>query len=430
MKIVVIGAGLAGLSAAIAAGRRGHDVVVVDRDDHPPPPAASDAFDAWARSGVGHFRQPHTFLGLGRKTLYDHAPDIVGRLLAVGASEFDQRTLLPDVEFGPDDAELGTILCRRPVFEAVLREVASETPGVTVASGVVVDGLVARPRGGGVDIVGVHADGSTVDADLVIDASGRTSKTRSWLEAAGAELADRQQGDCGIVYFSRHFRLRPDAERPAGAYVFGGPRGDLGYLAFAVMVGDQRTFSIVIVTRPEDTDFKPLRNADAWLALAQQVPALADWVDPGRSEPISPVLFMGRLNNTIQPLHASLGGLRGIRTIGDALSHVNPTVALGAAVSLEHGFAMGPLLDEHGDVGELSEAFEAHFLPELQARFNAVSAEDSERLRMWAGEIADPFDPNESLALAIRTAVYPAATRDPVRPAADRPASERAAVGR
>jgi 2-polyprenyl-6-methoxyphenol hydroxylase-like FAD-dependent oxidoreductase len=413
MRIVVTGAGIAGLSTAIAGGRRGHDVLVCERDEHPAPAPASAAFEAWVRRGIGHFRQPHTFLPLARKTLIDEAPDIMERLAAAGAGEFDQASLLSFGEATPADDELRVILCRRPVFEAVLREVAGETPGVRLARGVVVEGLVARQRGRMVEVGGVQTASGMIDADLVVDASGRTSRTYRWLEAAGAELPGREERDCGIVYFSRHFRFRPGVEQPGATTIFGGPRGDLGYLLFVVIIGDARTFSVVLATRPEDVDFKALRDGDAFLAAARRIPGLGQWVDPDVAEPVTPVLFMGRLANTLQPLHAAPGTLRGIRTVGDAFSHVNPTVALGAAVSLVHGFAVGALLEQHTDVGDLSEAFEAAQLPEARARFDAVSAEDRDRMRWWRGELLDPHDPNQSLALAIRSAVYPAATRDP-----------------
>jgi 2-polyprenyl-6-methoxyphenol hydroxylase-like FAD-dependent oxidoreductase len=412
MKLVVVGAGLAGLSTAIACGRRGHEVLVLERDEHDSPPPA-EAFTEWHRTGVGHFRQPHTFLALARKTLREEAPDILDQLFGAGATEYDQRALIPGGSSQPGDDELANVLCRRPVFEAVLRSVAVATPGVHIEPGAVTDGLVTRQSGRTLAVEGVRRRDDTIPADMVIDASGRNSKVRTWLVDAGAELAEREQFDCGIVYFSRFFALRDGAERPPGAHVFGGPRGDLGYLAFAIMVGDNRTFAVVLVTRPDDEPFKALRHDAAWMAVAQSIPAIADWVDPARAEPITSVQFNGRVNNTIQPLHAAPGSLRGIQSIGDALSHVNPTIALGAAVSLEQGFSFGNLVAKLDDVGEIGEAFEAERMPACRTRFEAVCAEDRERLRWWNGEVSDPLDPTQSLALAIRSAVYPAATRDP-----------------
>ena len=58
-EIVVIGAGLNGLLAAMMLAKDGHRVVVVEKDAAPPPPTADAAWSAWERSGVNQFRLPH-----------------------------------------------------------------------------------------------------------------------------------------------------------------------------------------------------------------------------------------------------------------------------------------------------------------------------------------------------------------------------------
>ena len=53
---------------------------------------------------------------------------------------------------------------------------------------------------------GVRVDGATLEADLVIAASGRAGRL-------GRELrAPARGGDCGIAYVSRQYRLRPGAD--------------------------------------------------------------------------------------------------------------------------------------------------------------------------------------------------------------------------
>ena len=47
------------------------------------------------------------------------------------------------------------------------------------------------------------------------------------------------------------------------------------------------------------------------------------------------------------------------------------------------------------------------------ARFDAVSEEDRDRIRMWKGESIDIRDPTDSMALFLRLTAYPAAMGDP-----------------
>jgi hypothetical protein len=118
MRTVVLGAGPAGCSAALALARRGHDVVLIDRDE-PPEVAgvsADEIFQTWSRSAVGQFRQPHNFLGLGRTILRDAIPDVYADLFAKGAGEVRQADFLGAVEFEPGDEDLALINCRRPII--------------------------------------------------------------------------------------------------------------------------------------------------------------------------------------------------------------------------------------------------------------------------------------------------------------------------
>ena len=100
MRIVVIGAGVAGLGVALAAGRRGHRVVLVERDDTPLPPDAHGAFD-WQRRGAPQVRHSHAFLARLRNLLLAEHPDVLDALAAAGAPPLDLRlTVIGTVESG------------------------------------------------------------------------------------------------------------------------------------------------------------------------------------------------------------------------------------------------------------------------------------------------------------------------------------------
>lgn len=408
-----MGGGVAGLAAGLALGRRGHRVVVLERDTHLPPDTPVAAFDAWARSGVGHFRQPHNFLGAGRRVLRDQAADVYAQLLAGGAGEVDQAGLIGGPRADSDD-DLATIACRRPVFEAVLRHAAAAEPTVELASGSLVRGLHIerradrRPR-----VTAVQLDNATVHADVIVDALGRTSPAGKWLADAGVPLPPPLISDCGIVYFSRHFRLRPGRSLPGGSYILGGPRGDLGYLAYAVFLGDNDTFCVVVMVATDDDELKGLRHPVAFMAAASTLPGLAAWVDPDLVEPVSDVLPMGRIRNVYRAITGDGAALiDGYRPIGDAWLHTNATFAFGASLALMHAFSLAALSDEHHDLSEANAAFEAAHAEDARQRWASVTAEDRDRARWWSGEPINPLDPASSMPLFLRHVVYPAATQD------------------
>ena len=185
-RVVVVGAGIAGLGTALALARSGHEVALYERDAAGPPATAAAMWAAWPRPGTPQAHHLHAFPGRVRKLLRERAPDVLRQLLAIGAREVAGRA--PDGSTEPGDEDLVLLLCRRPVFEGVLRRAVEREPGVRVHPGGVAGGLLTRHsrRAGVPRIVGVRtAAGEDVRAEVVVDASGRRSRVLAWLAAGG-----------------------------------------------------------------------------------------------------------------------------------------------------------------------------------------------------------------------------------------------------
>jgi hypothetical protein len=149
------------------------------------------------------------------------------------------------------------------------------------------------------------------------------------------------------------------------------------------------------------------------MTAALSLPAVVPWVHPDQSEPITPVLPMGSLQN----LHRSLAidgepVATGIQPVGDALCHTNPTFAYGATLSIQHGFTLADIAGRTEDPRARALAFDDAVGTDAAARFDAVSAEDRDRLRLWRGEPVNVREPGDSIALFLRMTAYPAAARD------------------
>ena len=187
--VAVMGGGLAGLSAAIGFARRGRRVCVLERDSRERGRGGPDlVFDGWDRPGVAHFRQPHNFLGLGRRTLLDEAPDVLDRVVETGAFENRQYELLPgDPE--PDDEALVSVCTRRPVFESALRTVAEAEPNVTFESGARIAGLTGSARAGE-----RHRSRQRRTHDGRPDGGGRPRRRRARSDVAARLVARRARG--------------------------------------------------------------------------------------------------------------------------------------------------------------------------------------------------------------------------------------------
>lgn len=110
------------------------------------------------------------------------------------------------------------MMTRRSTVDWVLHRVAAAEAGLTVRFGVKATGLLTapgRPGGPPPRVTGVRTDRGDLAADLVVDATGRRSPIDDWLTQIGARTTVTWRAECGIAYFSRHYRVRPGAELSA-----------------------------------------------------------------------------------------------------------------------------------------------------------------------------------------------------------------------
>lgn len=383
MHTAIVGAGPTGLYLAIALARRGHEVTAIDRDPGP------DGDGTWDRRGVMQFHHPHGFRLQVVDALLAEMPEVWDNLMAAGA----EPITLPD-----QPERMAGLHCRRLIFEGILRSAAEAEPGVTLRTGHADDICAEQGRA-----VGVRVDGDQVEADLVIDASGRAGQlTRNF-------RAPAEGGDCGIAYVSRQYQLLPGAE-PGPT---NGPIGMVtiypGYLAI-VFIHDNRTFSTLIARASTDRQLVPLRFPEVFEAASQAIPTLARWTEPDRSRPISPVLPGGRLYNTYQTQLNDAGQvtLDGLIFVGDAVCTTNPSVGRGVATSLMQAQQLLRLLEEHrSEFISCSLEFEHWCAENIKPWFSDHVYWDAELLRRWSGHDVDLTRPLPSDLIMAATQADP-----------------------
>src|SRR4051794_17879326 len=142
LHVVVIGASLAGLFAAVAAADAGCRVTVLDRDVLPDDPRS--------RPGVPQGDQPHVFLYRGLLAAEELLPGLDAELVAAGAIPIDTGRLPWLTEFGwsPIGGHGYRILSlTRPLLEQIVRRRVTATGRVSIRGGVQVDGLQRRLAG-------------------------------------------------------------------------------------------------------------------------------------------------------------------------------------------------------------------------------------------------------------------------------------------
>jgi 2-polyprenyl-6-methoxyphenol hydroxylase-like FAD-dependent oxidoreductase len=368
MRVLTVGSGPTGLMLGAALVRRGHQVISVDRDPGP-------AGGAWARRGVMQFEHAHGFRPQVPMTLQTEWPAAYDRWLTLGAQPMD---LSPPGSSRP----VTGVRSRRSTFERALRLAAAGEPGLTLRTGHV-DGLVLE----GGRVVGARVDGCVVAADLVVDASGRSGR----MSRSSADL----DGDCGLAYVDRAYRLRPGAEPGPMNSPFGYVADFEGYqcLLFPHEAGH---FSVVLVRPTADAALKELRCEAAFDAACAAIPALADWTCPDRSLPTSGVLVGGALRN----VYRRQSGTPGLVAVGDSVATTTPTRGRGVAMACMQIGALLALLDDGADpvtvAGPFGEWCDAHIDPWVADHI----AIDEGMVRRWQGAVIDLSRPLTSDLIA------------------------------
>ncbi len=225
-RAVVIGGSVAGVLAAQVLAAHHDEVVVLDRDDIPRRPEQ--------RCGVPQGRHAHGLLARGRLVLDELVPGTTEALVGHGARLADVGRdgvwCFTDRPLAPFDTDLRMLMVGRPLLRVAPagtgpgpppRRAREDTAAIDLCfsgPGARVSGVVTQARDG--DRVDV------LDADLVVDATGRGSRTPEWLARRGYPPPFEEVRRVDKRYATRRFRSFPSL--PAAAAVAsrpGLPRG-------------------------------------------------------------------------------------------------------------------------------------------------------------------------------------------------------------
>jgi 2-polyprenyl-6-methoxyphenol hydroxylase-like FAD-dependent oxidoreductase len=206
---VVLGASMAGLLTARVLADAYRKVTIMDRDDLP---------DIGVhRRSVPHGRHHHALQPSGCAVLEELFPGFTAQVARAGAGAGDMlrhcRWLPRGHRLQQAEGGVPGLIASRPFLEGQVRARVQALPGVTFLEGTRIVGLATTA---GRSVTGVHVrnrigDPAELAADLVVDATGRGSRTPVWLTQWGYQPPAEERIQIGLGAATRTYRLRPGA---------------------------------------------------------------------------------------------------------------------------------------------------------------------------------------------------------------------------
>lgn len=351
---VVIGGGLAGLTAAQVLVEHFDRVTVVERDHLPDTPDH--------RPGVPQSHHAHG-LGLrGRAAIPQLFPGIEDELLADGAElAHDSLPLQVVSPMGtlplaplPDVTLFGRVLlehrirCRVAAHGTVRFVTGTEAIGLRPApSGCRVDGLHVRSRDTG--------ERSTLDADLVVDASGRGSRAPTWLRELGYGEVEEEVVSSGTGYASRMY-AKPDGWPDDWQMLIVNGRAPDNPRAGLVLGIDNGQWQITLSGMDGSA---PPTDEEGFVGWARDLP------DPSVHEairvarPLTPIRGWRSPTNRLRHFERMRAWPSGFVVTGDGVCATNPIYGLGMSVAATDALVLADALARHGS--DVTGGFTADF---------------------------------------------------------------------
>jgi len=207
-RAIVIGGSMAGLAAARVLSDHFREVILVERDK----------FGAVGeqRRGVPQGRHTHGLLAGGLRALEGFFPGFFEEAQRAGGLGAD---LTRDAYWCYEQGEhrrfasdLEGLLISRPLLEGIVRERVRRISNVHFWDSHHVEGLMSSSDNRRITGVKIHGEiaARPVQADLVIDATGRGSNSPIWLEVLGYREPKEDRVAVNMAYATCHFFRSPD----------------------------------------------------------------------------------------------------------------------------------------------------------------------------------------------------------------------------
>ena len=379
---VVLGGSLAGLLAARVLSDNFDRVTLLERDAYPE--------NTEVRKGIPQANHVHALMLRGRQILEELFPRLQDEMIAAGAPLVDMANDVAwytragwSVRF---PSELKVLAFTRPMLDLHVRRRLAQNPKVEICDNVEVLRVLRYPQSN--QLTGVLVSPRAFDADrrvakqlnadLIVDATGRASRAPRWLKDLGYEPPDETIVDAHLGYASRLYRIPEDFDGHwSCAYVQSAPpERKRGGILFTV---EGNRWLVTLIGGGRDY---PPSDEQGFLEFAESlpVPIIAEAIRA--AEPIGPIRTHRATENRLRHFENAKNLPENFLVFGDAACAFNPvygqgmTIAALGALTLRECLREQAKLRAEGSLRGLARRFQRRIAKVNKAPWMLATSED------------------------------------------------------
>lgn len=333
-RAVVIGGSIAGMLAAVAVKDHFDTVEIVEA--HALPAGAEP------RAGVPQAAHFHTLLSGGSEAIDELLPGTIDQLLAAGANRIPVTTDM--VMYSPEgwyrrwkNATHYLVTASRDLTDSVIRQQVLKHPQVSMREHTKVVSLLGdRHRIAGVRLRSADGTETELSAQLVVDASGRGTRTPRWLAELGITGLVDERIDSGLTYASRIYQAPVPTKGWPVINLQANARGHQLKAGGIIPIENDR-WHVSLIGPP---GAEPTRNTEDFLPYARSLrhPVVADLLE--HAEPLTEVTVTHTTANVRHRYERLKSWPESLVAVGDSVAAFNPVYGQGMAVAARGALAL------------------------------------------------------------------------------------------
>ena len=368
---VVLGAGMAGLATAQVLSNHFSKVTILERDLLPAEPAP--------RSGTPQAPHAHALLAGGLQALETLFPDFGQDLLNAGAvrTRAGKEIRLERPGFDPfpsRDLGFDIFFMSRPLLEAVTRRRVNENQSIAIRTRHRATEIVASPDTLRVEAIRCDsADGKalTIDADFVVDATGRGGLTLQLLDRLGLEKPEETEIGIDQAYSTTIVERPQDQVRSWDGVMFlpSAPENSRGGFVFPI---EKQQWIVSIGGNHGDA---PPGDREGFLDFVKsfRTPTIYDAVKSAR--PTADIVRFRLPASSRRHFERLELFPAGLLAIGDSVCRFNPVFGQGMSVATREAVILDRLLREDLPTNWLAKEFFAAIQPIVETPWGVAQSD-------------------------------------------------------